>query len=83
MNVSSSEQRFDTVVIGGGQSGLAVGYYLAMQGRDFVILDANDRIGASWRKRWDSLRLFTPARYSSLPGMPSPRRPVYSLPRIR
>ena len=66
------EQRFDTVVIGGGQSGLAVGYYLARQGRDFVILDANDRIGASWRKRWDSLKLFTPARYSSLPGMPLP-----------
>ncbi len=72
MSFSSSEQRFDTVVIGGGQSGLAVGYYLARQGRDFVILDANDRIGASWRKRWDSLRLFTPARYSSLPGMPFP-----------
>ena len=72
MNVSSNEQRFNTVVIGGGQSGLAVGYYLAMQGREFVILDANDCIGASWRKRWDSLRLFTPARYSSLPGMPSP-----------
>ncbi len=72
MSFSSSEQRFDTVVIGGGQSGLAVGYYLARQGRDFVILDANDRIGASWRKRWDSLKLFTPARYSSLPGMPLP-----------
>src|SRR5213592_4524859 len=75
MNVSSSEQRFDTVVIGGGQSGLVVGYYLARQGREFVILDANDRIGASWRKRWDSLRLFTPARYSSLPGMPFPAAP--------
>ncbi len=68
MSFSSSEQRFDTVVIGGGQSGLAVGYYLARQGRDFVILDANSRIGASWRQRWDSLRLFTPTRYSSLPG---------------
>ncbi len=72
MNVSSSKQRFDTVVVGGGQAGLAVGYYLARQGRDFVILDANDRIGASWRKRWDRLQLFTPARYSSLPGMPFP-----------
>jgi len=72
MNVSSSEQRFDTVVIGGGQAGLAVGYYLARQGREFVILDANDRIGASWRKRWDSLRLFTPTRYNGLPGMPFP-----------
>ncbi len=72
MNVSSSKQRFNTIVIGGGQAGLAVGYYLARQGRDFVILDANNRTGASWRKRWDSLKLFTPARYSSLPGMPFP-----------
>lgn len=72
MNDSSSKQRFDTVVIGGGQAGLAVGYYLARQGRDFLILDAHDRIGTSWRKRWDSLRLFTPTRYSSLPGMPFP-----------
>src|SRR5215216_298884 len=72
MSFSNSEQQFDTVVIGGGQAGLSIGYYLARQGREFVILDANDRIGASWRKRWDSLRLFTPARYSSLPGMPFP-----------
>src|SRR5258708_21675450 len=72
MSVSSNKQRFDTIVIGGGQGGLAVGYYLARQGRDFVILDASDRIGASWRRRWDSLRLFTPTRYSSLPGMPCP-----------
>src|SRR5437660_3072465 len=72
MNVPNNEQRFDTVVIGGGQAGLAAGYFLVKQGRDFVILDANNRIGASWRGRWDSLRLFTPARYSSLPGMPFP-----------
>jgi putative flavoprotein involved in K+ transport len=72
MQFTNSEQQFDTVVIGGGQAGLSIGYYLASQGREFVILDANDRIGASWRKRWDSLRLFTPARYSSLPGMPFP-----------
>ena len=72
MNVSSKKQRFNTIVIGGGQAGLAVGYYLARQGRDFVILDAKNRIGANWRQRWDSLRLFTPTRYSSLPGMPFP-----------
>ena len=72
MTFTNGEQRFDTVVIGGGQAGLSVGYYLARQGRDFVILDANDRVGASWRKRWDSLRLFTPTRYNSLPGMPFP-----------
>ena len=63
-----------TLVIGAGQAGLAVGYYLASQGRDFLILDADERIGDGWRRRWDSLRLFTPARYSNLPGMkfPSP-----------
>ena len=63
---------FDTVVIGGGQAGLAVGYYLARQQRDFVILDAHERIGDAWRLRWDSLRLFTPAKYDGLPGMPFP-----------
>lgn len=61
--------RFETVIIGGGQAGLAAGYYLAKQGRPFVILDANDRVGDAWRKRWDSLRLFTPAHFSRLPGM--------------
>jgi putative flavoprotein involved in K+ transport len=65
-------ERIDTVVIGGGQAGLAVGYYLARQKRDFVILDANVRIGDSWRKRWDSLRLFTPASFNRLPGMAFP-----------
>jgi putative flavoprotein involved in K+ transport len=68
----TSEHRFDTVVIGGGQAGLAVGYHLAHQERDFVILDAASRVGDAWRSRWDSLRLFTPARYSGLPGMPFP-----------
>ena len=75
MSLSNKEQQFNTIVIGGGQAGLAVGYYLAKQGREFVILDAQDRIGASWRSRWESLRLFTPARYSSLPGMPFPLPP--------
>ncbi len=67
-------ERIDTVVIGGGQAGLAAGYYLARQGRDFVILDAHDRVGDSWRKRWDSLRLFTPASFNRLPSMPFPAR---------
>jgi putative flavoprotein involved in K+ transport len=62
----------DTVVIGGGQAGLAMGYFLTRQNRDFVILDAGNRIGETWRSRWDSLRLFTPARHSALPGMPFP-----------
>ena len=64
--------RYDTVVIGGGQAGLAMGWHLARRGRDFLILDAAGRVGDAWRQRWDSLRLFTPARYSGLPGMPFP-----------
>ncbi|MGH8775957.1 MAG: flavin-containing monooxygenase [Jiangellaceae bacterium] len=59
-------------MIGAGQAGLAVGYHLAQRGRRFVILETNDRIGASWRNRWSSLRLFTPARYSGLPGWAFP-----------
>jgi putative flavoprotein involved in K+ transport len=62
--------RRDVVVIGGGQAGLAIGYHLARQGRDFAILEAEDEPGAAWRARWDSLELFTPARYSGLPGLP-------------
>lgn len=62
----------DTVVIGGGQAGLAIGYHLMRQDRDFVILDAHDRVGDTWRMRWDSLRVFTPAKYDGLPGMPFP-----------
>jgi putative flavoprotein involved in K+ transport len=68
-------ERFETVVIGGGQSGLAVGYHLAQRDVDFVILSDEARVGDNWRKRWDSLRLFTPARYSSLPGTPFPASP--------
>ena len=64
-------ERVETVVVG-GQAGLAVGYHLAQRSLPFVILDANKRIGDSWRKRWDSLRLFTPAGYNGLPGMPFP-----------
>jgi len=70
---------FETVVIGGGQAGLSVGYHLKKQGRPFVILDANERIGDVWRKRWDSLRLFTPARYSGLTGRRFPA-PAVSFP---
>jgi putative flavoprotein involved in K+ transport len=72
-------ERVDTVVIGGGQAGLAVGYYLAREGKQFVILDANERIGDAWRRRWDSLRLFTPARYDGLPGWRFPA-PAWSFP---
>src|SRR5262245_50023296 len=62
----------DTAVIGGGQAGLAAGYYLKQSGRPFVILDEHPSTGAAWRDRWDSLRLFTPGRYNGLPGVPFP-----------
>jgi putative flavoprotein involved in K+ transport len=69
-----NSRRTHTLVIGGGQAGLAVGYHLARRGIAFQILDASARIGEVWRSRWDSLRLFTPARYAGLPGMPFPAR---------
>src|SRR5688500_1182419 len=68
-------ERIDTIVIGGGQAGLSVGYHLTRRGIPFVILDANARVGDAWRKRWDTLRVFTSARYDGLPGMPFPAPP--------
>jgi putative flavoprotein involved in K+ transport len=68
-------ERYETIVIGGGQAGLSVGYHLARRGHSFVILDAGERIGDSWRQRWDSLKLYSPAFRDGLPGMrfPAPR----------
>jgi putative flavoprotein involved in K+ transport len=74
-----SMQRIETVIVGGGQAGLAMGYQLARRGRPFVILEAGAQVGDSWRQRWDSLRLFSPARYDGLPGMPYPA-PGWSFP---
>lgn len=65
----------DVVVVGGGQAGLAIGYHLAQEDRNFTILEAAGQPAAAWRARWDSLRLFTPARYDSLPGKPFPSDP--------
>ena len=65
----------EVVVVGGGQAGLAIGRFLAQQGRHFAILEAAAEPGAAWRARWDSLKLFTPARYSGLPGLPFPGDP--------
>ena len=65
-------ERIETIVVGSGQAGLAVGYNLARAGRRFVILEAHARVGDSWRTRWDSLRAFTPAIISGLDGMPFP-----------
>jgi putative flavoprotein involved in K+ transport len=76
---AAAPERFETVIVGGGQAGLAVGYHLARRGRPFLILDAGRRVGDAWRRRWDSLRLFTPARYDGLPGMPFPA-PGWSYP---
>src|SRR5215217_6745304 len=84
MTHQTSEHHVDTVVVGGGQAGLAMGYFLTKQeDRDFVILDAGNRVGDAWRKRWDSLRLFTPAFHSGLPGMPFPAPGHYFPPRTR
>jgi len=76
---TDGSERIGTVIIGGGQAGLAVGYHLARRERSVVILDANERIGDSWRERWDSLRVFTPARYDGLPGWSFPA-PAWSYP---
>lgn len=70
---------YDSIVIGAGQAGLAAGYYLQRAGLRIALLDAQEEVGAVWRQRWDSLRLFTPARYNGLPGMPFPGE-RYSLP---
>jgi putative flavoprotein involved in K+ transport len=72
-------EQYETVVIGGGQAGLAVGYFLKQRRRPFVILDAGERIGDSWRSRWDSLRLYSPAGRDGLPGTPF-RAPANSYP---
>src|SRR5437764_5052465 len=74
MNRRFEIQPVHTIVIGGGQAGLAVGYHLAKRGIPLLILDANQQVGDSLQNRWDSLRLFTPARYAGLPGMPFPSR---------
>lgn len=76
MSTDGGPQQVETVVIGAGQAGLAVGYHLTRAGRSFVILDENPRVGDVWRNRWDSLRLFTPARYDGLPGMRFPAPPL-------
>jgi NADPH-dependent 2,4-dienoyl-CoA reductase/sulfur reductase-like enzyme len=68
-------ERREVVVVGGSQAGLAIGYFLAQQGRDFTILDAAGELAATWRERWESLHLFTSARYDALPGLAFPGDP--------
>lgn len=73
----SSNETFNTAVIGGGQAGLAAGYYLSQRGENYIILDENSRTGTTWRSRWDSLRLFTPSQNNYLPGMKFPKPDFY------
>ena len=75
MSKPESRARFDVAVIGAGQAGLAIGYFLAQLGRRFVILESADSVGSAWRDRWDSLVLFTSRRYDSLPGLIFPGDP--------
>src|SRR3954466_7899593 len=76
MTADAAGDRREVIVVGGGQAGLAIGYLLARQGRRFTILEAADTPAAAWRERWDSLRLFTPVRYDSLPGRAFPGDPA-------
>jgi putative flavoprotein involved in K+ transport len=62
----------DAVVVGGSQAGLAIAWHLARQGLRFVVLEGGPEVGHVWRSRWDSLKLFTPAQYDTLPGMAFP-----------
>ena len=72
---SMRPDRVDVAVVGAGQAGLAIGHFLARQGRRFVIFEAADAVGTAWRNRWDSLVLFTPRRYDALPGLRFPGDP--------
>ena len=71
----SDVEKLDAVVIGAGQAGLASAYELARRGVGPVVLEAGDKVGNQWRNRWDSLRLFTPARFDGLPGSQFPAPP--------
>jgi putative flavoprotein involved in K+ transport len=75
--LSNGDESVNTLVIGGGQAGLAAGYFLSQQKEQFIILDENSRPGASWRRRWDSLHLFSPSQFDGLPGLPYPKPAGY------
>lgn len=72
--MEAQRERLPVVVVGGGQAGLATSYYLSREGVRHAVLDASDRIGDSWRSRWTTLHLFTPARIDGLPGLRFPAR---------
>ena len=75
MSAGPVTDHYEVVIVGGGQAGLALGYFLGQQGRRFTILEAAEEPAAAWRKRWESLKLFTPARYDALPGLAFPADP--------
>ena len=72
-------EHVETAIIGAGQAGLATAYHLQRRGRSCLILDSNDKLGDNWRAQWDSLRLYSPAQYDGLPGLPFPS-PRWSFP---
>ena len=74
MALSESDTSFEVVVVGAGQAGLAMGYFFKRQATKFLIVEAGS-IASAWRERWESLTLFTPRRYSGLPGLPFPGDP--------
>jgi putative flavoprotein involved in K+ transport len=71
-DAKGNDVKYDVIVIGGGQAGLAVGYYLRRSGLQYAILDAQEGPGGAWRYGWQSLTLFSPAQWSSLPGWVMP-----------
>lgn len=73
--MTERSEHVPTLVIGGGQAGLAVAHHLRARGGECLVVEANARVGDSWRRHWDSIRLFTPGRYDGLPGMPFPGDP--------
>jgi len=77
MKNKQNPEQYKVIVIGAGQAGLSAGYFLKKNKIDFLILDSNERVGDSWRNRWNSLRLFTPAKFDSLAGLPFPSDPNY------
>ena len=78
-----SNQHIETVIVGGGQAGLSTAYHLTRSGRECLVLDRNARVGDNWRQQWDTLRLYTPAKYDGLPGFPFPADPGSSRRRTR
>lgn len=77
---TSNDAQVDVIVIGGGQAGLATAYYLRRAGLKYVVLDAGQKPGGAWHHGWDSLRLFSPSSWSSLPGWPMPAKPGVDYP---